>query len=200
MKSITRQTSRSFFPHIFIVCGALICTLLLTAATHVHAASINGPEISTKNNVLSVSASVSLDEKYIQELRNGIQKNLYFYVDIFKRWNLWPDEFIAGRFIERTLQCDPVKGEYLATSHDGSVFIEKRFKSFESMLEWALSLGSLKMQRLRDLNAGKYYVRVTVESKIRKLPPVLGYFMIFLPENEFTIKKNSRSFSVEPRQ
>ena len=111
---------------------------------------------------------------------------------------MWPDEFITGRFLEKTLTCDPVKGEYLATSYNGSVVIEKRFKSFESMLDWALSVQDMQLRSLKDLEPGNYYVRVSVESKIRKLPPVIGYFMIFLPENEFTVEKNSRIFSVKP--
>jgi hypothetical protein len=49
---------------------------------------------------------------------------------------------------------------------------------------------------MRDLEPGTYFVRVTVQSKIRKLPPVIGYFMVFLPENEFEIRKDSAYFSV----
>ena len=186
--------------HHFVVPALIIIALVLSASTVVHAVEINGPEIKIRNDVILVSTSVSLDDKYIQELKNGITKKLQFHIDIFRVWNMWPDEFITGRFLEKTLQCDQVKGEYLATSHDGSVVIEKRFKSFESMLDWALGVKDLKLRSPSDLEPGNYYVKVSVESKIRQLPPVIGYFMIFLSENDFTIKKDSQIFSIKPRQ
>jgi hypothetical protein len=183
-----------------MISAIIVLSLILSMYTVVHAVEINGPEITIRNNVISVSTSVVLDDKHIQELQNGIKKKLQFHIDIFRTWNMWPDEFITGRFLEKTLQCDPVKGEYLATSYDGSVVIEKRFKSFESMLNWALWVKDMQLRSLNDLEPGNYYVKVSVDSKIRQLPPVIGYFMIFLPENDFTIKKDSEIFSVEPAQ
>jgi hypothetical protein len=159
-------------------------------------AEINGPEIKLQNNEIHVTTVLSLDEKYIQELRKGIEKEFRFYIDIFRIWQLWPDEFVFGKSFIRTLKCDPVKTEYIAISNDGSKIIEKRFKSFESMVNWAVSIEDLKLIKTQELEPGTYYVRVTVESKIRKLPPVIGYFLIFLPENEFKIKKNSFPFNV----
>ena len=61
------------------------------------------------------------------------------------------------------------------------------------MLQWALSVSNLKLANVSDLEPGVYFVRATIESRIRKLPPVIGYFIIFLPENEFKIKKDSPS-------
>jgi hypothetical protein len=183
-----------------MVSAMIFASLVLSAHTVVHAVEITGPEITIRNNIVSVSTSVVLDDKHIQELQNGIKKKLQFHIDIYRVWNMWPDEFITGRFLEKTLQCDPIKGEYLATSYDGSVVIEKRFKSFESMLNWALEVKDMRLRSLSDLEPGNYYVKVSVESKVRQLPPVIGYFMIFLPENDFTIKKDSRIFSVEPIQ
>jgi len=199
LKEPTRINISSFLHH-FIVSALMIISLILSVHTVVHAVEINGPEIKIRNNAVSVSTSVVLDDQHIQELQNGIKKKLQFHIDIFRVWNMWPDEFITGRFLEKTLQYDPVKGESLATSYDGSVVIEKRFKSFESMLDWALGIQDMRLRSVNDLEPGNYYVKVSVESKIRQLPPVIGYFMIFLPENDFTVKKNSRIFSIEPQQ
>ena len=164
------------------------------------AAEIIGPEVSFKDKEIFVKASLLLDEKYIEELKNGIEKQYKFYIDIFRVWNTWPDEFILGKLITKTLKSDPVKAEYIATSGDGNILIRKRFKSFESMTKWALAIDNLRLADTKELAPGIYYVRVTVESKIRKLPPVIGYFMIFLPENEFRIKKDSPTFTIEGGQ
>jgi hypothetical protein len=161
-------------------------------------AEITGPEVKLQDNEIYVTTTISLDENHIQELRNGIAKEFRFYIDIFRLWKMWPDEFVLGKLFVRTLKCDPVKTEYIATSSDGSTLIEKRFKSFESMVRWAVSINNLKLVNTRELEPGVYFVRVTVESKIRKLPPVIGYFMIFLSENEFKIKKDSSPFNIGP--
>ncbi len=161
-----------------------------------NSAEIVGPEVKIKDNEIYVTAALSLDEKYLQEIRNGLKKEIRFYVDIFKVWKMWPDEFILSKSLVQTLKFDPVKMERVATSSDGNTLIQKRFKSFESMIKWALSISELKLANTRDLEPGVYFVRVIAESKIRKLPPVIGYFMIFLPENEFKITKDSPFFSV----
>ncbi|MDI6890670.1 MAG: DUF4390 domain-containing protein [Thermodesulfovibrionales bacterium] len=159
-------------------------------------AEIVGPEMTLQNNEIYVTTSLSLEEKHLQELRNGIAKELRVYIDLFRVWKMWPDEFVLGTSLIRTLKCDPVKSEFIATSYDGSTITEKRFKSFESMTKWALSINELKLTNIRELEPGIHFVRVTVESKIRKLPPVIGYFIIFLSENEFKISKDSLYFSI----
>ena len=157
---------------------------------------ITGPEVKVQDNDIYVTTSLSLEENYLREISNGINKEFRFYIDIFKVWKIWPDEFVLSKSFTRTMKSDPVKMEYIATSSDGSTSIQKRFKSFESMTRWALSINNLKVANMRELDPGVYFVRVTVESKVRKLPPVIGYFMIFLPENEFKITKDSQYISV----
>ena len=169
----------------------ILLTFLLSSYSISAAEQIMGPDVKLQSGEIYVSTSLSLDESHLQELSNGITKELKFYIDLFRVWEMWPDEFVLGKFSVRTLKSDPVKMEYTATSSDGSTLIHKRFKTFGSMVKWALSVDHLKLADTRELEPGKYFVRVTVESKIRKLPPVIGYFMIFLPENEFKIKKDS---------
>jgi len=162
------------------------------------AAEVIGPEARLQDREIYVSTGLSLDENYLEELRNGVTKEFRFYIDLFRVWNMWPDEFVLSRSFVRTLTSDPVKKEYTATSGDGSMITKKRFKSFDSMLQWALSINSLKLANVRDLEPGAYFVRATIESRIRKLPPVIGYFLIFLPENELKIKKDSPFITIGP--
>jgi hypothetical protein len=174
----------------------LLLIFLLLSYTPADCMEITGPEVKVQDNDIYVTTSLSLEENYLREISNGIKKEFRFYIDIFKVWKIWPDEFVLSKSFSRTMKSDPVKMEYYATSSDGSTSIQKRFKSFESMARWALSINNLKVANMRDLDPGVYFVRVTVESKVRKLPPVLGYFMIFLPENEFKITKDSQYISI----
>ncbi len=171
--------------------NCLLFSLLLCSSSPSVGAEITGPVVNLRENEIHVTTALSLDETILQELRNGITKEFRFYVDLYRVWKMWPDEFVLGKFFIRTLKCDPVKLEYIAKSNDGTTLVQKRFKSFESMLQWALDINDLKLANMRELEPGVYYVRVTIESRIRKLPPVIGYFMIFLPETEFKISKRS---------
>jgi len=191
VRVISKRFSKLFTFHLLLITCYLLLSISLSSG-----AEITGTEVKLKDNEIYVTTALSLDENQIQELRNGIAKEFRFYIDIFRLWKMWPDEFVLGKLFVRTLKCDPVKTEYIATSSDGSTLIEKRFKSFESMVRWAVSINDLKLVNTRELEPGVYFVRVTVESKIRKLPPVIGYFMIFLSENEFKIKKDSSPFNI----
>jgi len=173
---------------------SLLCILCLSSPSD--CAEIKKLDIKLQGTHIYVSTAVSLDEKHLEELKNGITKELHFYIDAFKVWNIWPDEFITGKLYVRTIQYDPVKTEHIATSSDGQTLIEKRFTSFESMLQWALSINELGIKIPQDPEPGAYFVRVTVVSKIRKLPPVLRDLLIFIPENEFKIKKDSPIFYI----
>lgn len=159
--------------------------------------TITGPDVKLSNNDIHVSFSLVLEDKNIQEIAQGIDKELKFYIDLFRVWRIWPDEFVLGKTYTRTLKVDPIKKEYIAKSNDGSVMIKKRFKSLESMLQWTLSVKDLKLTNTRELDPGQYFVRITTESRIRKFPPVIGYLFIFLSENEFKIEKDSAFFPIE---
>ncbi len=175
----------------------VVTSYLLLSNSFSSASEIIGPEVKLQDGEIHVTTSLSLDEKHIQELRNGIKKEFRFYIDIFRTWKMWPDEFVVGKIFVRTLKCDPVKMEYIATSGDGSTLIEKRFKSFESMVRWAVSINNLKLANTRELKPGVYFVRVTVESKIRNLPLIIrDFFIIPISENEFKIKNDSPPFNI----
>ncbi len=158
---------------------------------------ISGPEVRLTNNDVFVSFSLVLGSKHIQEIKEGLDKELKLYIDLFRVWRIWPDEFVLGKFYSRKMKVDTIKKEFVATSFDGNVIIEKRFRSFESMLSWVLSVRDLKLTNTRELEAGQYFVRITAESKVRSLPSVIGQFLVFISENEFKIKKDSGVFVIE---
>ena len=179
----------------FLVMFILLLSMMAPAPSEGQA--ISGPEVRIANNDVLVTYSLSLEEKKIRELSLGVDKELRFHVDLFRVWRVWPDEFIIGKYYSISLKSDQIKKEYVAKTDDGSVVAKKRFKSLESMLEGTLSLSDFKLTNTRELEPGDYFVRITVESKTRKLPPVIGYFLVFISENEFKIKKDSSHFVIE---
>jgi len=170
---------------------SLALFFLLLRPAGASGADIVGPDARVVNGEVVVSATLSLDEKNLTDLKNGISKEITFYIDLFRLWKTWPDEFVAGKKIVKTLRSDPIKKEHVATSLDGSTLIEKRFKGLDSMVNWALSIKNLKLADVKELQQSDYFVRVTVESRLRKLPPVIGYLLFFVPENDFKVQKDS---------
>lgn len=182
--------------------GALVlCSVfcVLCSAVAIFAADISTVNVKIHDNDIYVSISVRPDSKFIDDMNNGLSKEFVFYIDLFRVWNLWPDEFVTGKKIVKTFKSNPIKREYVASSIDGNTHIEKRFKDLESMVEWAMNIREIKLTNVKELEPGEYFVKVTVESKIRKLPPVIGYLLFFVPENEFSISKDSQRFQINKR-
>ncbi|MDA8078314.1 MAG: DUF4390 domain-containing protein [Nitrospiraceae bacterium] len=178
-----------------LLVAPVIVLLMLLPATG-ECQEISGPDVRLLNNDMYVSFSLDLDGKQLQELKEGIDKELKLYVDLFRVWRGWPDEFVLGKLFNRKLRVDPIKREYVASTNDGAVIIEKRFRSPESLLAWALSVKDLKLTSIRELEPGRYFVRVTAEAKVRKIP-VIGYFFFFLKETDFRISKDSAVLNIE---
>jgi hypothetical protein len=59
------------------------------------------------------------------------------------------------------------------------------------MLLWALTISDEKLPIAKVLEPGAYYVKVTVEAHARKLPPIIGYLLFFIPEHEFRVSRDS---------
>jgi hypothetical protein len=163
------------------------------------AVDITSVNVKLQNSEIHVSASVNPDPKLIGDTKEGLSKEFVFYIDLFRIWHIWPDEFVSGKKIVKILKSDPIKREYVAVSIEGNIQLEKRFKDSESMFNWAMNITDMKLTNIKGLEAGSYFVRITLESHIRKLPPVIGYLLFFVPEKEFSIHKDSQTFSIPLR-
>ncbi len=152
------------------------------------------------NNELYVSTAVKPDQKIMNDLNDGLSKEFIFYIDLFRVWNIWPDEFVLGQKIITTLKNDPIKREYFATRVNGNISLNKRFNDLESMLDWAMALSDIKLTNIKELEAGTYFIKITAESRIRKLPPVIGYLFFFVPDKDFSISKNSQTFQINTKE
>ncbi|MBZ0155773.1 MAG: DUF4390 domain-containing protein [Alphaproteobacteria bacterium] len=179
-----------------IVFFLLFFCLLLKTVPPASAAEISEVTVRLANNEIHVSTLLKPDSRIIDDMNGGITKEFVFYIDLFRIWNVWPDEFILGTKVVRILRSNQIKREYVASSFYGNVHLEKRFKDLDSMVGWAFSIQELKLANVRELEQGTYFVKVTVESRIKKLPPVVGYLLFFVPEKELSIYRNSPAFTI----
>ncbi|MBF0338174.1 MAG: DUF4390 domain-containing protein [Nitrospirae bacterium] len=177
-----------------------IVLLLLVSLTVDGAASsedIIGPEVVLNGTVAHISFTLSLTEEQLTLIREGMEKELIFYIDLFRKWQLWPDEFIRGRKITRTIKANPVKGEFKVISVNETTILEKRFSSFDSMLRWALNIKDIQITLSELSDSGVYFIRITIESVKQKPPQFYSYVLFFADDKDFKIRKDSEDFRIK---
>lgn len=132
-------------------------------------------------------------------IRNGFEKEIIFYIEIYRQWNFWPDEFILSKKIQRTIRYDGLKKVYYASSYDGLYLEEKVFDDYENMKTWVSKIGDVKVTHANLLKLkATYFIRIKAESKFKRLPPILENFLFFVATTDFkTPWKKSAFFSVK---
>ncbi|TNF55366.1 DUF4390 domain-containing protein [bacterium] len=158
---------------------------------------ISGPTVITEDENILVSTGLSYLGKLESTIGTGIEKKIVFTMELFRVWDLWPDEFVISKKIKRTIRYDNLRGLYFVTSRDGDSLIQKKFNDFHTMKAWAFKIEEIHIANMRELEPGNYYVKVLVESKSKKLPAVIGILMLFVPEVEMVMTKESKPFNVE---
>lgn len=160
------------------------------------AQEVVGPSVKINEGHIVASTELKLSEDQLEDISKGISKEIEIYVDLFRVWQSWPDEFIVGAKFTRTLSCDPVKKEYVATSLYEYTLREKRFSDCKALLNWALNIEEVKLASVAEIQPGDYFVKVKAEGRIRKLPPVVGYLFFFVKEKDFKITGKSDIFTI----
>jgi len=179
----------------FILLTMLTLVLLFVPAPAL-ATEIPDVTVRLNGNEIYVATSLKPGQTVLDDIYEGLPKEIIFYIDLFRVWDIWPNEFVLGTKIVRTLKSDLIKREYVATSSSGNLLIEKRFKDQESMIAWTMSVPEVKLTNIRGLEPGTYFIKVTVESPLKKLPPVVGYILIFVKEKEFVVSRSSQTFQL----
>ena len=98
--------------------------------------------------------------------------------------------------ITRVIRYDNLREQYWISSRDGKNVIENNFMDYNSIKEWIFTVEDINLANLTELEAGRYYIRVIVESRNREQLPVVGFFMHLIPEVEMSLVKESEPFTV----
>lgn len=193
-KNMSTHNSQGILLHLFLL--ILLASLHVISPAVVPAMEISAVAVQTENSEIIVSTALRPDPKFLRELSDGLSKELIIYIDLFRVWKVWPNEFLQGVRLTRIIRSDPIKREYVVTQIEGSRRNEMRFADIGTLTEWAMKVSGLKVSRTENLEEGTYFIKITVESQIKKLPPVVGYFLFFIPEKEFSVSKNSPFFQI----
>lgn len=140
-----------------------------------------GPHVKIRDNTILVSTGINLDKESIELIAKGVPQEATFYIDLFRQWNHWPDEFVIGTKIVQGFTCDPVKQEYVATSRRGKTVNSRRFSSCEQLINWSMNLPDEKLVNTGEMDRGTYYVKVSVKRKSKRRPLFFDMLFFFLP-------------------
>lgn len=152
-----------------------------------------------KDEVVVSSSLLGGFGKYFEEaIKNGFEKEITFYIEIYRIWNFWPDEFILSKKIQKTIKFDTLKNTYHATSYDGLYLEERFFDDYDKMKAWISKLEGIKVasRGLLRPNAN-YFVRIRADSKYKRPSPLIENLLFFIPTTDFeTPWKRSTPFSL----
>lgn len=147
--------------------------------------------VKKNENSLEISAKIIPSQEFVKDFKEGLGKNLQILIELYRKWSIIPDEYIMGINIQRSFHSDPIKEEFIIKNLEGEILKEKRFKNLMDALDWGLKIDSVEFFNINKLEKGKYYIKITVESNIKRLPMLLEHFLFFIPKYEIKITKES---------
>jgi hypothetical protein len=169
-----------------------IGTVLILFPTFASSAEILGPAIEMRGNNIFVKTGLTEVKEIETTINSGIEKEIVFTIELFRAWRFWPDEFVVSKKIHRIIRYDDLRGQYQASSDDGDSRSERNFKEFNyQMKKWFFLVNKINLVNIKELDPGNYYVRVVAESKSKEIPTVIGILMLFIPEVEMSLAKES---------
>ena len=182
--------NKLFFPLL------IVCSVLTFAIAGAAPLEVTGPQVNIKENNIIVNSGINNVKEFEATIKSGVAKEIIFNIELIRSWRFWPDEFVVSRKITRVVKFDNLRAQYHVSSQYGNSLIEKHFKDYNLMKDRIFSADAVNLANIKELDPGKYYVRVVVESKTREQPPVVGFLMHFIPEVDMRLVKESGSFIV----
>lgn len=158
--------------------------------------NIAGPDMEIIDNNIIVKTSIADTSDLEQTIRFGSGKEFIFTVELMRIWKFWPDEFVVSKKIRKIIKYDNLREQFRASFRDGTVRTDRKYNDFIALKDWIFTADAINIANVRELEPGKYYIRVIVESKSREQLPLIGFLIYLVPEVEMSLAKESRPFSV----
>jgi hypothetical protein len=173
------------------------CSVLTASSASAATPDIIGPDMEIIDNNIMVNLSIANIAELETTIKSGIEKEIVFTVELLRVWKFWPDEFVVSKKIEKTIKYDNLRERYWASSYDGINRVEKHFRDYNSMKDWICNVNEINLANLRELEPSSYYIRIVVESKSLEQLPLIGFLMLFIPEVEMSMAKESEPFIIK---
>ncbi len=183
-----------------LIITLILCSLLAATSSSAAKPSIIGPSIEIIDNNIIVSLSIDDTDELESVIASGIGKEFIFTVELLRVWNFWPDEFVVSKTIEKTVQYDNLREQYIVSYDNGLTNTRVKFEQYADVENLLFSASNINLANIKELLPGRYYVRVVVESKSTEELPFIGFLMHFIPEVEMSLAKESLPYGLEVRE
>lgn len=169
--------------------AALLTCLFLTgfwpSSSQAGLDTITGLTVELNDQVIQVSANLvgGFDPATEEDIRNGILKDLNYFIYLKRRHDLWFfDENVLSTTIKYTVKYNLLTKHYLITRQVGPRKEQLVAEDFASMKRLISTTGHVRIGSIDLLNRqGTYYISVKAEMRATQVPLYLDYFLFFIP-------------------
>ncbi len=139
-------------------------------------------QIKNSDVLVSVNLIRGFNQTTEEDIRNGIPKELFYYLLLTRRQPLWFDEETLSKTIKFTVKYDLLKKNYIVIKRVDDGVQQEITEDFMAMKRLISTINNVKIASTNMLNdRDTYYVSVKAEMKAAKLPFYLDYFLFFIP-------------------
>ncbi|MEK7870984.1 MAG: DUF4390 domain-containing protein [Nitrospirota bacterium] len=146
--------------------------------------NISDLSVTIQNKDIMVSAKLigAFSNTIEEDIKNGIPKDLFYYILLKRRQNNWIDEELLQVTIKYTIKYDILKKQYIVTSREGTRSSRRVIENYQEMADLITRVNNVKLTETDILNSNEsYYVSVKAEMKATAIPLHLDYFFFFIP-------------------
>ncbi|HLF86883.1 MAG TPA: DUF4390 domain-containing protein [Nitrospiria bacterium] len=166
----------------FILC--FLSSLILVPFSAIADENISDLSVIIQNKDIMVSARLvgAFSNTIEEDIKNGIPKDLFYYILLKRRQNNWIDEELLQVTIKYTIKYDILKKQYIVTSREGTRSSRRVIENYQEMADLITRVNNVKLTETDILNSNEsYYVSVKAEMKATAIPLHLDYFFFFIP-------------------
>ncbi len=117
-----------------------------------------------------------------RDIHDGIEKEIYYYILLSKKYENWFDEEIVSKTVRYTIKYDTLKRIYTVTRREGSNRGERTFDHFESMRAFVSRVEDIFVAPLSILEPNhRHFLLIKAQMKVSHVPLYLDRFLFFIP-------------------
>ncbi|MEK7825437.1 MAG: DUF4390 domain-containing protein [Nitrospirota bacterium] len=166
----------------FMLC--FLSSLILVPFSAIADENISDLSVTIQNKDIMVSAKLigAFSNTIEEDIKNGIPKDLFYYILLKRRQNNWIDEELLQVTIKYTIKYDILKKQYIVTSREGTKNSQRVIENYQEMADLITRVNNIKLTETDILKSNEsYYVSVKAEMKATAIPLHLDYFFFFIP-------------------
>ena len=123
-----------------------------------------------------------LDQKFEEDIHNGIPKDLFYYILLKRRQGFWVDEELLSQTIKHTIKFDILKKQYSISTRVKGALYEKTLTNFDEMRGLISEVKNVSISDISFLDPEEtYYVSIKAEIHATRLPFYFEYLLFFIP-------------------